>query len=314
MSSLSLRVERIDSLTPRIRRLLLASEGGQALPAFLPGAHIELHVPGERPMQRAYSLVNLPGDNYYEIAVQLEQPGTGGSRWVHGLEEGQAITVEAPKNHFPLSGVAKDALLIAGGIGITPILSMARALKQQGSGFALHYGGRDASGMAYLDEVRAMPEARCWISGEPASGRMPLAEVLAEPVAGRHLYVCGPKSLIADVLDTARGLGWAEDDLHSELFAGSLEVAGETAFDAELRGTGVTLHVPVGQSLLDVMVAAGLDPMFDCRRGDCGVCVTQVLEGDAEHRDICLSERDRASGSFCTCVSRARGGRLVLDL
>lgn len=160
---------------------------------------------------------------------------------------------------------------------------MARALRQQGRGFALHYGGRDASGMAYLDEVQAMPEARCWISGEPASGRMPLSEVLAEPVAGRHLYVCGPKSLIADVLDTARGLGWAEGDLHSELFAGSLEVAGETAFDAELRATGVTLHVPAGQSLLDVMVAAGLDPMFDCRRGD---CVTQVLEGDAEHRDI----------------------------
>ncbi|QGZ29065.1 PDR/VanB family oxidoreductase [Stutzerimonas stutzeri] len=314
MSSLSLRVERIESLTPRIRRLLLASEGGQALPSFLPGAHIELHVPGERPMQRAYSLVNLPGENYYEIAVQLEQPSTGGSRWVHGLQEGQSLKVEAPKNHFPLSEMAKDALLIAGGIGITPILAMARALRQEGRGFALHYGGRDASGMAYLDEVRAMPEARCWISGEPASGRIPLSEVLAAPVAGRHLYVCGPKSLIADVLDTARDLGWAEDYLHSELFAGSLEVAGETAFDAELRGSGVTLHVPVGQSLLDVMVAAGLDPMFDCRRGDCGVCVTQVLEGDAEHRDICLSERDRASGSFCTCVSRARGGRLVLDL
>lgn len=314
MSSLSLRVERIDSLTPRIRRLILASDGGQLLPTFLPGAHVELHVPGERPMLRAYSLVNLAGAGFYEIAVQLEDASTGGSRWVHGLVEGQRLQVEAPKNHFPLSEVSDDALLIAGGIGITPILAMARALRQQGRRFALHYAGREASRMAYLEEVQAMPEASCWISSDVNSGRMPLALVLSAPRPGRHLYVCGPKGLIADTLATARELGWPDDHLHSELFAGSLEVAGETAFEAELCSSGVTLQVPAGQNLLDVMIEAGLDPLFDCRRGDCGVCVTQVLEGEAEHRDICLSERDRASGSFCTCVSRARGGRLVLDL
>ncbi|MFC3608620.1 PDR/VanB family oxidoreductase [Stutzerimonas tarimensis] len=314
MSSLNLRVDRIDSLTPRIRRLLLVSEDGSALPSFAPGAHLELHVPGERPLLRAYSLVNLSGREFYEIAVQLEERGSGGSRWVHGLEPGQRLTAEAPRNHFPLSEVGDHALLIAGGIGITPILGMARALRQAGRNFALHYAGREASRMAYLDEVRAMPEARTWISAVPASGRMPLAAVLAEPVAGRHLYVCGPRGLITEVLDTARRIGWDEDQLHSELFAGSLEIEGETAFEAELRASGVTLQVPAGQNLLEVMIEAGLDPLFDCRRGDCGVCVTQVLEGEAEHRDICLSERDRASGSFCTCVSRARGGRLVLDL
>lgn len=316
MSSLSLRVKRVNSLTPLVRQLILTSENEHPLPDFLPGAHIELHVPtpDKRMALRAYSLVNLSSEGFYEIAVQLEEPSSGGSRWVHGLQEGQLLTAEAPKNHFPLSEVAEDSLLIAGGIGITPILSMARALRQQGRDFTLHYAGREALRMAYIDEVRAMPEASCWISGGVKSCRMPLAKILAEHRTNRHLYVCGPRGLIANVLDTAQSLGWAQDHLHSELFTGSLEVAGETAFEAELRDSGVTLQVPPGKTLLEMMIEANLDPMFDCRRGDCGVCVTQVLEGDAEHRDICLSERDRASGSFCTCVSRARGGRLVLDL
>lgn len=312
MASLNLRVARIDSLTPRIRSLVLESADAQPLPDFAPGAHIELHVPGERAMLRAYSLVNLCGAGYYEIAVQLEESSTGGSRWVHSLVEGQTLLAEAPKNLFALAQDASDVLLIAGGIGITPILSMARALKQQNQAFELHYAGREAACMAYLDEVQSLQEATCWISQQ--TGRMPISQVLAAPAAGRKLYICGPKALIGEVMDTALALGWAAEDLHTELFAGSLETDGETAFEAELKNSGVTLFVPVGKSLLDVMLESGLDPMFDCRRGDCGVCVTQVLEGDAEHRDICLSERDRASGNFCTCVSRARGGRLVLDL
>ncbi|WP_431025438.1 PDR/VanB family oxidoreductase [Halomonas sp. H5] len=316
MPSLSLRVEKVKKLTPRIRQAILKSENGSALPTFLPGAHIELHVPilGDRQVLRAYSLVNLPSDGFYEIAVQLEDSSSGGSSWVHGLEEGQLIKTEAPNNHFPLSGVADDVLLIAGGIGITPILGMARALRLENRSFTLHYAGREARHMAYLDEVQEMPEATCWISSDVTSGRVPLPRVITAPQPGRHLYVCGPKGLIADVLATAEEQGWPKENLHCELFAGSLEAAGEKSFDAELRASGMTLNVPVGQSLLDVMIDAGLDPIFDCRRGDCGVCVAEVLEGEAEHRDICLSESDRATGSFCTCVSRARGERLVLDL
>lgn len=314
MSSLSLKVERIDSLTPRIRRLLLVADNAQPLPPFTPGAHIELQVPGERALHRAYSLVNLPDNRHYEIAVQLEERSSGGSRWVHALQVGARIQAQTPENHFPLCDSAESYLLIAGGIGITPMLGMARALQAAGKAFTLHYAGRDSQHMAYLEDVRALSNAQCWISGGDSARRLPVREVLAGPQPGRHLYMCGPHSLINSLFEHARQLGWAEDHLHCELFSGVLEDHTDQGFELELRGSGLTLQVTSGQSVLDAMIDAGLDPMFDCRRGDCGVCVAQVLEGETEHRDICLSERDRASGSFCTCVSRASSSRLVLDL
>lgn len=314
MPSLSLRIERIDPLTPQIRRLMLVADPGQALPGFTPGAHIEVQIPGSKVMWRAYSLVSLPDNPHYEIAVQLEDQSSGGSRWIHTVQVGQQLVVREPKNHFPLVPQASDTLLIAGGIGITPILGMARSLAARQQPFTLHYAGRDASRMAYLQEVQALGTAQCWISGGDPTRRLPLASLLASPTAGRQLYVCGPKSLISSVLHTARELGWDDSQVHSELFIGSLDTEAEGAFEVELRASGVTLQVPPGKSVLEAMIEAGLDPMFDCRRGDCGVCVAQVLEGAADHRDICLSERERADGSFCTCVSRASSARLVLDL
>lgn len=314
MPSLSLRIERIDPLTPQIRRLILVADADQPLPGFTPGAHIEVQIPGSKPMWRAYSLVSLPDAAHYEIAVQLEDQSSGGSRWMHGVQVGQQLVVRAPKNHFPLVAPASDYLLIAGGIGITPMLGMARSLASRQQPFALHYAGRDADRMAYLEEVLALGTARCWISGGDPAQRLPLTSLLASPTSGRQLYVCGPKPLISNVLQTARELGWDDRQLHSELFIGSLDGETEGAFEVELRTSGITLQVPMGKTVLDAMIEADLDPMFDCRRGDCGVCVAQVLEGAADHRDICLSERERADGSFCTCVSRASSARLVLDL
>ncbi|MGX1021095.1 ferredoxin-NADP reductase [Pseudomonas sp. Y3 TE3536] len=314
MSSLTLKVEKIESLTPRIRRVVLTTLDNAPLPDFTPGAHIELHIPGGRKQKRAYSIVNLSARDHYEIAVQLDEQSTGGSKWVHSLVEGQQVEVEIPKNHFPLIAEAEHYVLIAGGIGITPMLSMARALVESEQAFTLHYAGRDASNMAYLAEVQCLENSQCWISGGDASKRFPAARVLANPGSNTHLYICGPTQMITAVIQTARELGWPEEQVHYELFAGALEVDGDQAFEVELRGSGVTLTVNAGQNLLDVMVEAGLDPMFDCRRGDCGVCVTQILDGEADHRDICLSDRERSGGAFCTCVSRAKTAKLVLDL
>lgn len=315
MTALSLRVDRIDALTPQIRRLVLRTTDGSALPAYAPGAHVELHVPGPRPLRRAYSLVTpCDGGDRIEIAVQLEAEGSGGSRWVHGLAEGEVIDASAPKNLFPLIDAAESHLLLAGGIGITPILCMARALAAAGQRYALHYAARERDRAAYCAEVEALEHARCWFDGgDPARG-MPLAEVIGAPAAGRHLYVCGPKGFIAAVLDTGRRLGWADANLHCELFTGALDEAGDRPFTVELATSGITLDVPVGKTVMDVMEDAGLDPMFDCRRGECGLCTARVLDGEADHRDICLSARERAEGGFCTCVSRARSARLVLEL
>lgn len=318
MSLLELQVEQVDALTPRIRRLILVTPDGSPLPDYTPGAHIELHVPassGNPLLHRAYSLVQpAEGGSRYEIAVQLEAQGSGGSRWVHGLAVGDRLTATAPRNHFPLVADAESHLLLAAGIGITPILCMARALQQVGAEFDLHYASRSTAEAAYCADVQALPGAQCWFDGgEPARG-MPLAPTIGAPRRGRHLYVCGPKGFIAAVLDTARQLGWADAQLHCELFAGTLEVAGDRSFTVELASSGITLEVPAGKTVMDVMEAAGLDPMFDCRRGECGICTAKVLAGEADHRDICLSARERAEGGFCTCVSRARSERLVLEL
>lgn len=314
MPTLSLRIERIDSLTPHIRRLILTADAGQTLPGFTPGAHIEVQIPGSKPMWRAYSLVSLPEQPHYEIAVQLEDQSSGGSRWMHDVQVGQQLEVREPKNHFPLANDASHYLLIAGGIGITPILGMARSLAANQRSFTVHYAGRDANRMAYLHEVQALDNAQCWISGADPARRLPLNSLLSSPASSSHLYVCGPKSLISDVVQTARTLGWDDSQVHSELFIGTLDTQSESGFEVELRTSGVILQVPAGKSVLDAMIEADLNPLFDCRRGDCGVCVAQVLEGAAEHRDICLSERERAGGSFCICVSRSSSARLVLDL
>ena len=317
MTTMRMRVIRVDTLTRAIRRLLLEPASATPLAPFTAGAHVVLHVPAQdRVLKRAYSLLNAPDDTgHYEIAVQLEPASTGGSRWLHQIVAGCEIDVDAPKNEFALNCDATEYLLIAGGIGITPILSMARALKHAGKRYKLHYAARDAASMAFRDEVLACGDAAtCWFDGGDPKRGIPLQQVIGAPIDGRHLYVCGPKGLIAAALAQAAELGWPPSQVHSELFTGALDVEGDAPFEVELAASGVSLTVPSGKSILDVMIDAGLDPIFDCRRGDCGVCTTQVLDGAAEHRDICLSEQDRARGDFTPCVSRARSQRLVLDL
>jgi vanillate O-demethylase ferredoxin subunit len=316
MTTLRMRVARIDALTPAIRRLLLVPADGAPLPAFSAGAHIGLHVPIDgRTQRRAYSLVNAPDHtNHYEIAVQLEAASSGGSRWVHALESGAELEISLPRNDFPLDPSTQDALLIAGGIGITPILAMARALDAAGTAYTLHYAAREAASMAYRDDVLAMPAATCWLDGGDPRNGIPLATTIGAPNAGRHLYVCGPRPLIDAVLAQANALGWPAAQVHSELFTADQDNTGDTAFEVVLKTSNLTLNVPAGTTVLDAMIDAGLDPLFDCRRGDCGVCTAQVLDGTPDHRDICLSVQDRERGDFCPCVSRAKSSRLVLDL
>jgi ferredoxin-NADP reductase len=316
MSTQELVVQSIDALTPRIRRLRLSRADGAALPPYEPGSHLELHVPADSShpaLHRAYSLVRPQADVTYEIAVQLEPQGSGGSRWVHDLQAGDRVTAGLPRNAFPLIEGASSSLLLAGGIGITPILCMANALSSQGHSFELHFAARSVDMAAYADEVLTLG-GRCWFDGGDPSKGLPLTETIGTWTPGRHLYVCGPSGFIQAVRDTATSNGWPVEAIHFELFSGSLAQPGDQAFSVELRTSGRTLQVPQGRSVLEVLEEAGLDPMFDCRRGDCGVCTVQVLEGEADHRDVCLTERDRAGGSFCTCVSRARSASLVLDL
>ncbi|MFM0251649.1 PDR/VanB family oxidoreductase [Paraburkholderia sediminicola] len=326
---LELVVADTAALTAEIRSLTLKSIDGGPLPAFSAGAHLLFQVelgdggpsPGtpeaSRPGERCYSLVNSTDQSgYYEIAVKLETAGSGGSRFMHALKPGDRIRATLPKNDFPLHRDQHEALLIAGGIGITPILSMTAELSEQGAAYRLHYASRSPETMAYQARITQLCGERRHLHfdyGDPSQG-MPLAEVIGQPASNRHLYVCGPRPLLDAVIATARALQWASSHVHFELFGAPLSQTGDRPCRVVLQRSGMTLDVPAEKSILDAMIDAGIDPMFDCRRGECSVCAVRVLSGTPEHRDYALSDDDRDHENLmCVCVSRAREGELVLD-
>jgi len=315
---LLLRVARVTPLTPRVAAFTLVSAQGEALPDWEAGAHIEIAVepaPGVV-AHRAYSLVaRAESGMACEIAVQREDEGAGGSLCMHRLQAGDLVRAKPPANHFALAAQASEHLLLAGGIGITPILSMARTLALGRGRFALHYAARAPELMPYREQVQALPGSTLYFDdAEPGRG-MPLDTVLAAPAAERHMYVCGPRGLVEAAVRSAQRLGWHDTNVHYELFAGALAQNGDTAFEVECAHSGQVFVVPPDKSILDVLADHGLDPLFDCRTGSCGVCVTPLLQGTPDHRDSTLSAAERSAGDkLCICVSRARSPRLVLDL
>lgn len=313
-----MKIVGVRDIAESVREFSLLPADGKRLDSFTAGAHLECEVrlPDDRMGMRAYSLTNAPDENrVYRIAVARSDTGRGGSTFMHMLHVGGTIRVGSPRNDFPLLLTAPHTLLIAGGIGITPILAMARALSHAGRPFQLHYVGRHRAAMAYIDEIEAMPGASIvFDGGDPAHG-LDIPALVADGREGRHLYVCGPRAMIEAVLAAAKSTGWAQRQLHFELFGADLPQAGDRPFTVEFARRGVSAIVPAGRTILDLMEELGLDPLFDCRRGECGICVTDVIEGEPDHRDMNLSEREKKAGNLiCTCVSRAKGDRLVLDI
>jgi ferredoxin-NADP reductase len=321
MSDLELVVADIRALTPAIKRFALRCADGGALPPFTAGAHIDVSVtlPGGVPGRRSYSLVNSTVErDRYEIAVLREPQGSGGSAFMHQqVRVGDHLVASAPRNDFPLADQAREHWLIAGGIGITPILAMARVLAASGQPFALHYCARSVDAMAYREEIAALAGARTrfyFDGGDPAQG-LDLAVLLAAPAPGRHVYVCGPKGMIDGVLGNCQAAQWPREQVHFELFTSAKAEAGDQAFEVVLARSGRSVPIPAGKTILEMLLAAGEEPLSDCQRGECGVCVTEVLAGDPLHRDYYLTDSEKAAGkSMCICVSRARGAKLVLDL
>lgn len=309
---LSMLVESAAQLTPAIKAFVLRTEDGKPVPEFEPGAHLGVQVHSGL---RAYSLARPhDGSDRCEIAVLHEPNGAGGSAWMHALRPGATLTVQPPRNDFALHKGDAPPLLIAGGIGITPMLCMARSLAAQGHAFDFFYATRNEGATAYLDEVKALGGTVVHDGGNPSRG-LDLKAVLARHTKGRHLHVCGPRRMVQAVVDTAKAQAWPDDHVHFELFAGALEQTGDAPFEVRAQRSGKTFIVRPGQSVLDVLIAQGLDPMYDCRQGDCGVCVVDVTEGLPDHRDHNLSPREKAEGkTICTCVSRSKTPLLVLDI
>lgn len=294
---------------------------GQPLPQFDAGAHIDVHVRGG--VVRQYSLCGDPQERrHWRIGVLRDPASRGGSAGMHeAVPVGTLLRVSAPRNLFGLID-APHSLLVAGGIGVTPILSMAQQLHREGKTFELHYCARSPARMAFRDEIASATfadRARFYFDddGRGAAGFDAAATLKAAP-AGAHLYVCGPNGFMAHVLDAARAAGWPEERLHREHFAastGAQDRTGDRPFVLRLARSGATLEVPADRSALQVLLDHGIGLNFSCESGVCGSCITPLLEGLPEHRDTCLLDSERADNRlFTPCCSRARTPELVLDL
>jgi ferredoxin-NADP reductase len=292
--------------------LVLRDPDGAELPAWTPGAHIDL-VLGDG-LVRQYSLCGDPADRTtWRIAVLREPGGRGGSAFVHDeLHPGTAIVTRGPRNHFPLHP-APRYLFIAGGIGITPILPMIGAVA--GAQWRLVYGGRTAASMAFARELREAHGDRVTLRPQDEHGLLDLDALLADEPPDTLVYCCGPAPLLEAV--ERRCADRPGGTLHMERFtpkdAGAPVLA--ESFEVELAVTGRTLTVPPERSILEVVEEAGVQILSSCREGTCGTCETAVLAGAVDHRDSLLTADERAANdTMFICVSRAACPKLVLDL
>lgn len=289
----------------------LVDPAGRDLPEWTPGAHVDVALTGG--LERQYSLCSDPADrSLWRVAVLRERGGRGGSRFVHErLRPGDVLAVRGPVNTFELVP-ARHYVLVAGGIGITPILPMVRALERAGASWRLAYLGRRAAGMAFAGDP-LLAGADLFVSEQDR--RAGLAGWIGEVSDGTAVYACGPRRLL-DELEGLRG-GWPRGTLHMERFEPLAVPADRVdgSFVVECSRSGRTLVVDPGVSILACAEDAGLPVPSSCREGVCGTCETRVLDGVVEHRDSILGADEReASETLMICVSRATSPQLVLDI
>ncbi len=311
----ALRLEARDVISVELQ----PAQPGGTLPPFEPGSHIDLHLADG--LVRSYSLLNGASDRRYVIGVLKSRDSRGGSRHVHEqLRLGAQLRISAPRNNFRLVEDAPRSVLVAGGIGVTPLLAMLRRLAQLGRAAEFIYCARSRQDAAFLGELEALAAShpqvglRCHFD-DVAGGPPDLLELLGGRPADTHFYCCGPAPMLAAFERGCEVLGLKNS--HLERFT-PLEQApsvGTGECLVELRRSGRTAAVAPGVSILDALLAAGVDAEHSCREGICGACETRVISGDVEHRDSILTEDERsANKSMMICVSRCRGGTLVLDL
>ena len=313
------RVAHIVDEATDIRTYELVAADGRVLPSFSAGSHIDVKVAGE--MTRQYSLCNDPLESHrYLIGVLRDPAGRGGSLAMHDrVREGDLLEISAPKNHFSLVHDARRSLLLAGGIGVTPILCMAERLANVGADFEMHYCTRSRERTAFLGRIAAPPLAsrvRLHLDDGAAEQRLDVGALLARPEAGVHLYVCGPHGFIAAALGTARASGWAEEQLHCEFFAATpADTRDDVEFQVRLASSGRLIGIPRDRTVVQALADADVHIPVSCEQGVCGTCLTRVIEGEPDHRDMVLTSDEHARNDlFLPCCSRSKSALLVLDL
>jgi ferredoxin-NADP reductase len=316
---LALRVVAVAREAEDIISIELAQPDGQPLPPFTAGAHIDIHLADG--LIRQYSLCNPPAErNRYVIAVLKEVAGRGGSEAMHRLKTGETVITSAPRNNFPLAGREADFhLMLAGGIGVTPMMAMIAELKARKVDFRLHYCTRNKSRTAFLRRLRPLIRQDKVVlhhdDGDPACG-LDIAATLAEPVPGQHLYVCGPAGFMSAAKAAAGA--WPPHAVHFEHF-NAVALSDEEAawdkvpFEVKIKKTGETFDVPAGCSIVKVLREHGIEVETSCEDGYCGTCITRYVDGEPVHRDSVLSEGERRN-YVMVCRARSRSAVLVLDV
>lgn len=314
--TLDLVVLQKEVIAEAVVRLTLGRPDGGALPAWEPGAHIDLHLGPDRSLVRQYSLCSSPDRcDRYEVAALREPESRGGSAYIADrLEPGDTVPVSAPRNNFPLVP-SQRYRFVAGGIGITPILPMIAAVESTGADWSLLYGGRARGSMAFADELVERWGERVSVRPQDEYGLLDLTGLLASPTPGTAIYCCGPGPLLDAV--QAASAPWPSGSLHIERFAPAEPTAtgGEDeGFEVEFARSGVTLQVAADQSIMEAAEEAGIPIVYSCEEGTCGSCELAVLAGEPDHRDFVLNDAERAAGkTMMICVSRARSSKLVLN-
>lgn len=287
---------------------------------FLPhaeaGAHIDVHLPGG--LVRQYSLCNDPKNpDVYRIAVLRDPNSRGGSKAVHELQVGEKLSIGVPRNGFRLTPESADITLLAGGVGITPLLAMAYALHRKKRAFTLHYCARSDESMAFRRELLNSDfseNVHLYFSAPSPSRRLDIPVAIGAHSVGRHIYACGPSRFLDQVTSDARDLGWPQEAVHVERFSASVETHGPK-FSVVAARSGITVEIAEGQTIAHALEEAGVEVLVSCEQGVCGTCKTAVLEGIPDHRDSYLSNRQKdANDCMMICCSRAKSPKIVLDI
>ncbi len=312
-NKLELRVQSISYAAQDTYLVELCAVDGRVLPEATPGAHIDLHLLNG--IIRSYSLVRAETQPHsYVVGIKKDAASRGGSRYVHEeLRVGAVLTVSEPRNHFPLNTSAQHSVLIAGGIGITPIWCMAQFLEQQGASWELWYSVRTRADAAFVKQMEALGGKVHLHVDDEAGQVMNLQAIIDAAAPDAHFYCCGPAPML-DAYEQATAQRNPET-VHMERFAAKEAIALEGGFVVSLARTGKDVVIPEGSSILDVLLDQGVAIDYSCQEGICGCCEVTVLEGDVDHRDAILSESERAQNStMMVCCSGSRSQRLVLDI
>ena len=308
-------VTDIEKITPRIKRFRLASADGKKLAAFSPGSHIAVEIPlGQKTRRNSYSLCSSPRETeFYDLAVLLKENSRGGSQYIHRIEVGTKLNIGLPKNSFYLNSLAKKYVLVAGGIGITPLLSMLVSLSRNKT-LELHYAAKSIEECAFYEFLQQQYSDWVKFYFSSKGDRIEPKQILKEQPLGTHVYLCAPGGLMADCCSAARALGYPNSAIHRELF-GAIKTNKVEPFTAILAQSQTEIKVPKDKTFLEALEAAGISPNYSCRAGGCGACEVKVIEGEINHLDSYYSPAEKAKQDrILTCVSRAKSNQLVIDL